>query len=185
MPAFDRYSKILATAARRADTDPTEAQRDAGNARVGRAHIHGFAISITHPRGSIRKGTSADGNQWSRVLQNSYGYIRKTKAEDGDFLDVFLADHPQSQLVYTFDFLTPDHEHDETKAVMGARNINEAKTVIRKNYPDGWLDTRIGEIRGMTTQQFREWLKKQKMLKKSAGDVCYNLASKLLKLATL
>jgi len=166
---FDQYHKIVARAARRADTDPTEAQLEAGNARVGRLHLHGFAISITHPKGGIRKGRSADGKAWSRVMQHSYGYIRKTEAEDGDFVDVFLAEHPQSQLVFTFDFLTPDHEHDETKVIMGARNVNEAKAVIKKNYPDGWLDDRIGEIRGMTTQQFRAWLKKQNMLKKSAG----------------
>lgn len=168
---FSEYARRVAAAARRADADPTEAQREALNFRVGKVHFHGLEISITNPKGSIRRGKSSGGKEWERVMAHHYGHICRTESEDGEQFDVFIGEYPESQLAFTFDFLTSDYEHDETKAVIGVRNLNEAKTVIRKNYPDGWLDDRIGEIRGYFMADFKKWLRKSGMWKKKAAFI--------------
>jgi len=167
-PDFLSYTKKVLNASRRADANATEAQRAAGNARVGTVYMHGMRVSIEYPKGASRKGKKPDGTEWSRVVRNPYGYVCGTKSSDDELLDVWIGDHPASQLVFTFDFLTSDGEHDEIKAVLGCRNVDEAKKVIRDNYPENFMDERIGEIRGMFMGDFKKFLGNSGMLKKKA-----------------
>ena len=159
-PDYDTYAKRLAIAAREADTNPTQAQREAGNHRVGHMYLHGLDISIEVPKDGIRRGKDKDGNAWSKRVTAHYGRIRRTRSSgDGEPVDVWIGSHPSSQLVYVFDQLNHKGEFDEHKVVAGIRNIHEAKKIIRDNYPEGHLENNIGEIRGMTMEQFRQWLK--------------------------
>lgn len=175
MPAnFHEYAKRLSAAARRADARATDAQREANVARVGKVFCHGLELSITHPVGSVRRGTSPDGKKWARVVRHHYGYINRTTAEDGEHLDVWVGPHPDAQLAFTFDLLKPSGDHDETKAVVGVRNLREANKVISDNYPDGWLEDRVGEVRGYFMPEFKKWLQKTKVwksAKKAAAEV--------------
>lgn len=159
-PDFHNYARRLATAARRADPTATEAQREAGNARIGRVFMHGLEIAVEYPRGSIRRGIGADGKPWARAINGAgYGYINCTKtASDGEQLDVWLGDHPASQLGFLVSMLTPEGEFDEYKACLGVLNHAEAKKLITSNYPTGWWDTRVGEVRGFFIPDLKKHL---------------------------
>jgi hypothetical protein len=58
------------------NTEPTEAQKEAGNYQKGHVRLHGLDISIENPAGSERSGTDRDGKKWSVMLPHHYGYIR-------------------------------------------------------------------------------------------------------------
>ena len=76
------------------DTNPTDAQKEAGNYQKGHIKVTGLDISIENPKGSIRRGTDANGKEWESTMHNTYGYIRGTKGADKDHIDVFLSDDP-------------------------------------------------------------------------------------------
>ena len=76
------------------NTEPTEAQKEAGNYRMGHVKIDGMDVTIENPKGSIRRGTDADGKKWESEMHYDYGYIRGTKAVDNDHIDIFLSDNP-------------------------------------------------------------------------------------------
>lgn len=171
-PQFDKYVQKMRDAARRVDTEATPAQIDAGVAKLGRVYCHGLCIMIEKPKGSTRSGTGADGKTWSRKMTAHYGYIRNTTGDDGEHVDVFVGEHPQSQLVFLMHQLDKEGNHDEIKVVMATRNVVEAKKTYLSNYPEGWEDERLGEVRGMTMDQFRVWLRKHcpYKVKKKASD---------------
>ena len=73
------------------NTEPTEAQKKAGNYKKGHVQVGTFDITIEQPEGSIRRGTDADGKQWESKMHNTYGYFRGTEGVDGDHIDVFLS----------------------------------------------------------------------------------------------
>lgn len=79
--ATDDLSARIDHAARETETNPTDAQREAGNYRKGRVKVHGLEIVIENPKGSIRRGRGADGKEWSREMAHHYGYIRTTDLE--------------------------------------------------------------------------------------------------------
>ena len=89
------------------DTNPTDAQKEAGNYRKGHVTIDGYDISIENPKGSIRRGTDANGNEWQVEMNNDYGYIRMTEGPDGDHIDVFLSDTPTQGNVFVVDQVRP------------------------------------------------------------------------------
>lgn len=168
-PDFHNYAAKLRAAERRADPDATEAQREAGVAKVGRIHCHGLTVSVEYPKGAIRRGVSADGSKWARAVKNPYGYINGTTTQsDGEQLDVWIGDHLESQVAFLFSFLTPAGEHDEYKCILGARNLAEAKDVIRTNYPESWIETRVGEIRGIFMPELKAALQKKGLMKKKS-----------------
>lgn len=168
-PDFHAYADKLRSAERRADPDASQAQREAGVARVGTLHFHGLTVSIEYPKGSTRRGTGADGKPWSRTVKNAYGYIRGTRTKsDGEQLDVWVGDHPGSQLAFLVSFLTKDGEFDEYKLVVGVRNYAEMKALINSNYPDGFWDSRVGEVRGVFMPELKKHLNDAGLMKKKA-----------------
>lgn len=51
------------------DTNPTDAQKEAGNYKKGHIKVDGLNITIEQPKGSIRRGTDANGKQWESARQ--------------------------------------------------------------------------------------------------------------------
>lgn len=168
-PNFDAYPRRLQTAARRVDTDATPAQREAMNARVGHLHLHGLDLAIEYPKDSVRRGVSADGTPWSRVMAAHYGRIKRTTGVDGDPVDVYLGEHPQSQLVFVVNQLDADGNLDEHKVVLGTRNHQEARRLYLAHYPRGWEETRLGEVRGFFMPAFKKWLARGGYVKNRSG----------------
>ena len=50
------------------DTNPTEAQKEAGNYKKGHIKVDGFNVTIEQPKGSVRRGKDADGKEWELGL---------------------------------------------------------------------------------------------------------------------
>lgn len=172
-PDFHNYDAKVDRAARRVDTDATDAQREAGNYRSGLVHMHGLSIVIECPKGSTRTGVGKDGKRWEKAMHAHYGRIKRTVGHDGEPVDVFIGDHPQSQLVFVVSQLTEDGDLDEHKCMLGTRHLREAKDTYLKHYPENWERTRLGEVRGMLMSDFKEWLASNHPVKnrrKSAGD---------------
>ena len=80
----------VAKAEEETDTNPTEAQKEAGNYKKGHVRIGQFDITVENPKGSVRRGVDASGKAWEQTMRNTYGYIRGTEGVDGDHIDVFL-----------------------------------------------------------------------------------------------
>lgn len=132
---------------------PTPAQREAGNYRKGHVRLHGLDVTIENPRGSVR--TAVDGS-WSRRMPYDYGYLKRTTGADQDGVDVFIGDHPASQLVFVVDQVDRDGAFDEHKVILGALTEAEARQIYASAYPAGW---RIGPVTSLTMDQFKAWLR--------------------------
>ena len=128
----------LAAAEQETNTEPTEAQKKAGNYRKGHVRIDGFDVSIEQPKGSVRRGTDADGKKWEQEMHNTYGYIRGTEGVDGDHIDVFLSDDPSQGDVFVVDQVNKDGSFDEHKVMYGFPDIESARKAYLSNYEDGW-----------------------------------------------
>ena len=147
-----------AVAAAEASTDvsPTEGQKKAGNYRKGHVRIDGFDVSIEQPKGSVRRGTDADGKKWEQKMNNTYGYIRGTEGVDGEHIDVFLSDDPSQGDVFVVDQVNGDGSFDEHKVMYGFASEEEARRAYLSNYEDGW--TGLGAITHVTKEEFRKWV---------------------------
>ena len=137
--------------------NPTEAQKEAGNYKKGHVRIDGYEITIENPKGGIRSGTDRSGKKWSITMNNDYGYIRGTEAVDGDHIDVFLSDAPDSGRVFVVDQANEDGSFDESKVMYGFNSLEEARAAYLSNYEKGW-ESRIMAITEVSKEEFRKWI---------------------------
>lgn len=162
--------KAIQDAADETDTSPSEAQRESGQYRKGKFHLHGMEISIETPRGAERSGTNRIGVPWTVRMPHHYGYIRRTKSEaDSDHVDCFIGPHPESELVFVVDQQTPGERFDEHKVMFGFLTEREARQGYHDSYSNGWRGFR--DITSMTIRQFRAWLSDGKTGKPIASQV--------------
>ena len=143
------------------NTDPTEAQKEAGNYKKGHVHVGSFDITIEQPQGSVRKGTDANGKQWESKMNNTYGYFRGTEGVDGDHIDVFLSndiDGWNRQTVFVVDQYNPDGSFDEHKVMLGFNNAEEAKRDYLANYGKGWENGRRIDVSAVNLADFEKWI---------------------------
>lgn len=149
-------------AAAETNTEPTPAQREAGNYKKGHVTIGDFDITIENPAGSERKGVDADGKPWSVTMRNTYGYIKGTEGVDGDHIDVFLAedmDEWDGRKVFVVDQTHEDGSFNEHKVMLGFNGMDEALEAYASNYEKGWLQSHPGiRIRGVNIEDFNKWV---------------------------
>ncbi len=139
------------------DPNPTEAQKKAGNYKMGHLRLDGYNITIENPKGAVRRGTDSKGNEWENMLNNDYGYIRGTKGVDGDHIDVYLSDNPEEGNVFVVDQVRPDTgEFDEHKVMYGFNSMDEAREAYLANFSEGWNG--LGTITEVTKDEFRKWI---------------------------
>ena len=146
----------ISRAEREVNTSPTPAQKEAGNYKKGHVKIDGFDVTIENPRGSERSGTDAGGREWRQTMHNTYGYIRGTEGVDGDHIDVFLSDTPESGNVYVIDQRNADGSFDEHKVMYGFPDIESARKAYLSNYEDGWQG--LGAITPVSKEEFKKWV---------------------------
>ena len=142
------------------DTNPTEAQKEAGNYRKGHIKVDGLDITIEQPKGSIRRGTDANGKQWESEMHNTYGYIRGTESVDGDHIDIFLSDNPTEGNVFVVDQINKDGSFDEHKVMYGFSDMESARQAYLSNYEEGWQG--LGNITEVSKEDFKAWIDSSK-----------------------
>ena len=166
-------SEKIATASAEVNTEPTEAQKEAGNYKKGHVQVGTFDITIEQPQGSVRKGTDADGKQWESKMNNTYGYIRGAVGVDGDHIDVFLSndiDGWNGRKVFVVDQYNPDGSFDEHKVMLGFNDADEAKSDYLANYENGWENGRRIDVTAVNLEDFEKWIASSKRKTKPFGD---------------
>lgn len=142
------------------DTNPTEAQKEAGNYKKGHIKVDGLDITIEQPKGSIRRGTDANGKQWESEMHNTYGYIRGTESVDGDHIDIFLSDNPTEGNVFVVDQINKDGSFDEHKVMYGFSDMESARQAYLSNYEEDWQG--LGNITEVSKKDFKAWIDSSK-----------------------
>lgn len=152
------------------NTNPTPAQKMAGNYKKAHVKFHGLDISIENPKGSVRRGKSADGKEWKSIMPDHYGYIKRTQGADDDHIDVYLGGNERSNRVYVIDqkdFNTG--KFDEHKCMLGYSSREAAMSAYRAAFSD--QKDRIMKITRLSISEFKDWLKSgdtRQPLKKTA-----------------
>lgn len=169
----ERFRDRLDSAIADTDTEPTEAQKEAGNYRKGHISFGGYDLTIENPAGSIRRGTGSDGRPWEHQMQNTYGYILGKKGKDGDHLDMFINDDADLDSwngnVYVVDQVDPKTgKFDEHKIMYGFDSEAEAREAYLSNYADGWKG--LGRITGVSKETFDKWLESSERKIKEFSD---------------
>lgn len=137
--------------------EPTDAQKEAGNYKLGRISLHGLDIAVENPRDSVRSGKRPDGSTWSHTMSDHYGYLNRTVGADGDHVDVYVGPKPESKRVYVVDQIDQQSgKFDEHKAMLGYTSRQQAVAAYRANFDKGW---KVGPVKGMDIEQFKGWLK--------------------------
>ncbi|MGY4068867.1 LPD38 domain-containing protein [Aeromonas caviae] len=150
--------------------EPTEAQKEAGNYKKGHLKLQGLDIALENPKGSTRSGTDQDGRAWHSTMAHDYGYIKRTLGADGDHVDVFIGDKPDSETVYVVDQVDPKTgKFDEHKVMMGFSDEQAAREGYLGNYEAGWKG--LGAIKAMPVESFKRWVKEGDTTKPVAKKV--------------
>ena len=139
--------------ANEADINPSDAQKEAGNYKMGHIRVKGFDITIENPKGSRRYyGNKGKYN----VMQNHYGYFTKTKGKDGDQVDVFIGPDTDSfTKVYVVDQKVKG-SFDESKVMLGFSSKKAAKEAYFSNFDKNWHG--FMHITGVSLETFKKWL---------------------------
>lgn len=137
--------------------EPTQAQIEAGNYKKGHIKVHGLNIAVENPRGSERRGTDPDGNEWAHTMSDHYGYIKKTTGADNEHIDTYVGRNPESEQVFIVDQIDQKTGgFDEHKVMMGFHSQEEAVQAYSSNFDKGW---KVGPVRAMNKDEFKSWLK--------------------------
>ncbi|MGN7710765.1 PLxRFG domain-containing protein [Agrobacterium radiobacter] len=161
----DAAAHMAATSPTNDLPEPTAAQKEAGNYKVGRLKLGGLDISIENPAGSQRKGVSSSGKAWSVDMKSHYGYIRGTVGRDKDHIDVFVRPGTEtlddSSPIFVVDQKDPARgRFDEHKVMAGFDNEAQARAAYLENYTADWKG--LGDISQTTLGDFKTWLKSGK-----------------------
>lgn len=143
------------------ESNPTEAQKQAGNYAKDHVNIHGLDITIENAKGQTRSGVDKGGKPWSVKMPAHYGYIKGTVGKDKDHVDVYLGPHRKSPHVFVIDQMNAETgRFDEHKVFLGFAAKGHVVTTYRKAFSDGRADERLGHMQKMTVDQFKHWLER-------------------------
>lgn len=157
--SIDENAHQAATSSQNNTPEPTQAQIEAGNYKKGHIKVHGLDIAIENPRGSERRGTDPDGNEWSHTMSDHYGYIKRSIGADREQIDTYIGNNPDSNQVFIVDQVDQKSGNfDEHKVMLGFDSQEEAATAYKSNFDKGW---KVGPIRNMDMEQFKDWLKNE------------------------
>lgn len=143
------------------NTNPSDAQKEAGNYKKGHVQVGSFDVTIENPKGSVRSGVDAQGNRWENEMHNTYGYIRGTEGVDGDHIDVFLSDNIDEwngARVFIIDQYNQDGTFDEHKVMLGFNDEEEAEAAYLSNYDDEWASGRRIDGSSVLLEDFEKWI---------------------------
>lgn len=158
---LDQSANAAATSPENDLTEPSQAQKEAGNYKLGHHKVGGLDLSIENPAGSERKGVDRGGKPWSVRMESHYGYIKGTVGKDKDHIDVFVKPGTDaledSAPVFVVDQVDPEGSFDEHKVMVGFNGEAEAREAYLENYTKGWKG--LGNLGATTLGDFKQWLK--------------------------
>ena len=157
-------NKEITDKANEADRNPSEAQKEKGNYKMGHININGFAITIENPKGSYRKGVDKNGKEWKTKMNHHYGYFTKTLGYDGDHIDVFVGTYLKFDKIYVVDQVDSKGDFDESKVMLGFKDIKSAKEAYLSNFSSDWKGFK--KITGVSIPFFKKWLYDKKKQRK-------------------
>ncbi|WP_052508941.1 LPD38 domain-containing protein [Aeromonas hydrophila] len=176
-PAASEPAQQIEAARAEVAQEPTEAQKEAGNYKKGHLSLQGLDIALENPKGSTRSGTDQDGKAWQSTMAHDYGYIKRTLGADGDHVDVFIGDRPDSEMVYVVDQVDPKSgKFDEHKVMMGFADEQAARDGYLANYEKGWKG--LSAIKAMPVEEFKRWVKEGDTTKPVADAAAEAVQSK-------
>lgn len=157
--ALEEAAHQAATSPKNDLPEPTNAQKEAGNYKMGHARVAGMDMSIENPVDSVRVDTKNDPPKWkNKMVGAHYGYARGSKGMDGEAIDVFAKpgtseDHKGP--VFVIDQVHADGTPDEHKIMAGYDSLEEARDTYLAHYPKGWKG--IGAITEASREEFDAW----------------------------
>ena len=156
-PFADRLQNAIAET----ETEPTEAQKKAGNYKKGHLTFGGYNFTVETPKGVTRSGKDEQGKPWSVTMHDTYGYILGKIGVDGDHIDMFINDAVDLDTfdgnVCVIDQVNPKTgEFDEHKVMYGFPDEAAATKAYLSNYSQGWKG--LGKVTSVPKATFDKWL---------------------------
>ena len=167
------FGERLKSAIAETETEPTEAQKKAGNYKKGHLTFGGYDFTVETPKGVTRSGKDEQGKPWSVTMHDTYGYILGKIGVDGDHIDMFINDAADLDTfdgnVYVVDQVNPKTgEFDEHKVMYGYPDEAAAITAYSKNYSPGWKG--LGKVTSVPKATFDKWLESSDRKTKPFAD---------------
>lgn len=155
------FGERLKNAIAETETEPTEAQKKAGNYKKGHLSFGGYDYTVETPKGVTRSGKDEQGKPWSVTMHDTYGYILGKIGVDGDHIDMFINDAADLDSfdgnVYVVDQVNPETgEFDEHKVMYGYPSEEAATEAYLANYSKGWKG--LGKVTAVPKATFDKWL---------------------------
>ena len=161
LPQETSFGERLKSAIAETETEPTEAQKKAGNYKKGHLSFGGYDYTVETPKGVARSGKDEQGKPWSVTMHDTYGYILGKIGVDGDHIDMFINDDADLDTfdgnVYVVDQVNPETgEFDEHKVMYGYPSEEAATEAYLANYSKGWKG--LGKVTSVPKATFDKWL---------------------------
>lgn len=161
LPQEASFGERLKSAISETETEPTEAQKKAGNYKKGHLSFGGYDYTVETPKGVTRSGKDEQGKPWSVTMHDTYGYILGKIGVDGDHIDMFINDAADLDTfygnVYVVDQVNPETgEFDEHKVMYGYPSEEAATEAYLANYSKGWKG--LGKVTAVPKATFDKWL---------------------------
>lgn len=161
LPQEASFGERLKSAIAETETEPTEAQKKAGNYKKGHLSFGGYDYTVETPKGVTRIGKDEQGKPWSVTMHDTYGYILGKIGVDGDHIDMFINDAADLDTfdgnVYVVDQVNPETgEFDEHKVMYGYPSEEAATEAYLANYSKGWKG--LGKVTSVPKTTFDKWL---------------------------
>ena len=161
LPQETSFGERLKSAIAETETEPTEAQKKAGNYKKGHLSFGGYDYTVETPKGVTRSGKDEQGKPWRVTMHDTYGYILGKIGVDGDHIDMFINDAADLDTfdgnVYVVDQVNPETgEFDEHKVMYGYPSEEAATEAYLANYSKGWKG--LGKVTSVPKATFDKWL---------------------------
>lgn len=161
LPQEASFGERLKSAIAETETEPTEAQKKAGNYKKGHLSFGGYDYTVETPKGVTRSGKDEQGKPWSVTMHDTYGYILGKIGVDGDHIDMFINDAADLDTfdgnVYVVDQVNPETgEFDEHKVMYGYPSEEAATEAYLANYSKSWKG--LGKVTSVPKAIFDKWL---------------------------
>lgn len=173
LPQEESFGERLKSAIAETETEPTEAQKKAGNYKKGHLSFGGYDYTVETPKGVTRSGKDEQGKPWSVTMHDTYGYILGKIGVDGDHIDMFINDAADLDTfdgnVYVVDQVNPETgEFDEHKVMYGYPSEEAATEAYLANYSKGWKG--LGKVTSVPKATFDKWLESSDRKTKPFAD---------------